>query len=321
MPILKTLGDDFWSKAEDADLGLFARKTEDEADKLIISSDIGRFPYYATTFTRLRQNLLDIIGPGSARLQLPHPSWIERGLYKKWKSHCDKSHQQKNTPSCRTSTAAQYLPPPNPRHFVDTWLRCLTPAPRGAKYLTLSYVWGPIQYFATLKQNLPMLQIPGALNDPAVWDRIPNTVKDAIQLTELLQERYLWTDALCIVQDDDDMKHGQINNMASIYANSNLTIIAQDGEHANHGLRGLRGISQPRRYESEVFPLSQRIKLVRYRTLPFAPIWARRGWTFQEDIFSARKITFSGVEVFWECGTTVLYENNWKSAILIFRLR
>jgi Heterokaryon incompatibility protein (HET) len=79
----------------------------------------------------------------------------------------------------------------------------------------------------------------------------PNTVKDAIDLVESLGERYLWVDSLCIVQDDDEWKCSQINNMASIYANSHLTIIAADGDSSDYGLRGLRGISGPRQTLSE----------------------------------------------------------------------
>lgn len=38
------------------------------------------------------------------------------------------------------------------------------------------------------------------------------------------------------------MKHHQINNMASIFVNASITIIAKQGGDANYGLRGLSEI-------------------------------------------------------------------------------
>jgi hypothetical protein len=47
-------------------------------------------------------------------------------------------------------------------------------------------------------------------------------------------------DALCIVQDDSDLKQRQINNMAAVYAGVFVTIVAAQGDHAGAGLRGIR---------------------------------------------------------------------------------
>jgi hypothetical protein len=47
-------------------------------------------------------------------------------------------------------------------------------------------------------------------------------------------EGLLWVDSLCIVQDDVESKHAQLNDMASIYANSYVTIIAAKDWDANH---------------------------------------------------------------------------------------
>jgi hypothetical protein len=68
------------------------------------------------------------------------------------------------------------------------------------RYLALSYVWGDVKIFQTLKSNFGSLQQPGALLQPHAM--LPQVFRDAIQLTKMLGERFLWVDALCIIQDD-----------------------------------------------------------------------------------------------------------------------
>lgn len=96
--------------------------------------------------------------------------------------------------------------------------------------------------------------MPRELRRLASLNVIPRTILHAIQLTELLGERYLWCDALCVLQDDEN-KHIELANMASIYVNASLTIIAANSDNANHGLPGLRGVSSPRTYN----PISWRL--------------------------------------------------------------
>ena len=106
-------------------------------------------------------------------------------------------------------------------------------------YVALSYVWGQVNMFQALKSNIEELQRDNALKNDLF--PIPCVVRDAFGLVILLNEQYLWVDCLCIVQDDEETKMAQINNMASIYANSYATIVVADGKDANHGLRGIEG--------------------------------------------------------------------------------
>jgi hypothetical protein len=54
--------------------------------------------------------------------------------------------------------------------------------------------------------------------------RMPQTYQDAIHVTHALGLRYLWIDALCIIQEclGDWVKENQ--NMGNIYKNSHITI-------------------------------------------------------------------------------------------------
>ena len=77
-------------------------------------------------------------------------------------------------------------------------------------------------------------------------DEIPKTIRDTISLVDQLGIPYLWVDSLCIVQDESESKHAQIQAMAGIYANAYVTVIAGNGWDANHGLRGIQGVTEPR---------------------------------------------------------------------------
>ncbi|KAN0096752.1 HET domain containing protein [Hyaloscypha variabilis] len=87
------------------------------------------------------------------------------------------------------------------------------------RYLALSYVWGKGALFA-------------------LHGQLPRVLQDAMDVTRYLGERYLWCDALCIVQDDADFKHSQIALMGDIYGQALLTICALSSPDASVGLLG-----------------------------------------------------------------------------------
>ena len=71
-------------------------------------------------------------------------------------------------------------------------------------YIALSYVWGRKNSFLTTRADLATPSEPGGLN--LVIEAIPNTIRDAITLTQELGICCLWVDSLCIVHDDKDDK-------------------------------------------------------------------------------------------------------------------
>jgi hypothetical protein len=61
-------------------------------------------------------------------------------------------------------------------------------------------------------------------------------VVDAVEVTRRLGLRYLWVDALCIVQDSDEDKASKIVRMGAIYKNGAVTITAATRRAAREGL-------------------------------------------------------------------------------------
>ena len=231
--------------------------------------------------------------------RLVHPEWIDPNLVRYWKERCDHLHGQK----CTDDWFGALFASVHPAYLIDCWRQCLVPAPETSSYVALSYVWGDAKSFVTRKDNLEQLQQMNALARPDICLQIPRTIRDAIALTEFLRERYLWVDSLCIVQDDELQKHTDIRSMAALFANAKLTIVSTCG-HADYGLRGLRGISKSRCFIQKTIRMGRSDTLVcqrhRWSNL-LANVWKTRGWTFQEDIFSRRRLIFHDDTVFWEC--------------------
>jgi Heterokaryon incompatibility protein (HET) len=99
------------------------------------------------------------------------------------------------------------------------------------RYVALSYVWGEKK----MRQEMPRSLKAAVRADENGVETIelpnfpPRTIQDAIKVTRRRGYHYLWVDSLCIVQDDDHERHGQINMMDEIYSNASLTIAAASG--------------------------------------------------------------------------------------------
>jgi hypothetical protein len=91
----------------------------------------------------------------------------------------------------------------------------------------------------TVQANFAALCEEGALNSSRVRNRLPGTIRDSMLLSTLLGQKYIWIDRLCIIQDDDKPRSTQLGDMASIYVNAFLTIVAANGEDDTFEIRGI----------------------------------------------------------------------------------
>ena len=255
---------------------------------------------------------------GFRRGKILDTDWIQLDTIGKWYQMCKIVHGI----GCANPTLRKKLVG-RPSFLIDVSEDCIVSAKPDYEYIALSYVWGKISSCKLTKDNLETLQIAHALSGVETAESIPITIRHAIDLTRLLGERYLWVDMLCIVQDErDDLKAQELSKMSDIYQNACLTIIAADGPHADYGLRGIRELFQPlkRSCNQYAYSLGEHGKAIlrifrqmneREKDDPYDPttVYYQRAWTFQEYLFSRRRVIFEKGSIFWECCSTTWFED------------
>ena len=119
--------------------------------------------------------------------------------------------------------------------------------------------------------------------------------------------KYLWVDALCIIQNDRADIDTHVAQMGSVYAKALFTICAMDGTHANAGLPGIG--PNTRDVRQDCFTLDG-FGLLSMIAEPYSidgnigPVWKQRAWTFREELFSKRKLYINSRQMHWKCVET-----------------
>jgi hypothetical protein len=196
-----------------------------------------------------------------------------------------------NHPRC-----TKRMPEPIPLSLIDCDTRKIHFADSSHPYCALSYVWGGIP--------------AGRLGpDGELPLDLARTIDDAIEVTKTLGYQYLWVDQFCVEQEDTALKTLQISNMATVYSEADLTLVAASGPNANYGLPGTA--LRPREF---VPPL-----LLDGCTIIYHPgdityaisesIWNTRGWTYQEGFLSRRLLYFHDSQTSYQCGESYYSES------------
>ncbi|KAL8809880.1 MAG: hypothetical protein Q9200_003038 [Gallowayella weberi] len=194
-----------------------------------------------------------------------------------------------------------------PMRLIDVQEGRLAQISGRCRYIALSYLWGQCKTFRTLKESVVSLEEARGLFRQ--WHLIPLTIRDAILLTRQLGERYLWVDAICIVQDDWENKSEAIANMDSVYSNALVTIIAGSGIDANAGLPGLhRGTRNLRVQAERILPDLRLMAIGKGVEFLKHSVYSTRAWTYQEAMLSRRTLVFVNGEIYFRCRKTCWYE-------------
>lgn len=243
---------------------------------------------------------------GELPLRLPEKDTLADaniGRIHGWLDNCVAEHR-----CCRTKKL-----PRLPTRVIDVGPsggrspRLLETNRRPAQYLALSHCWGTQTasegHIRLLQSNLQDLltEIP--------IGSISKNFRDAIEVVRKLKFKYLWIDALCIIQDSKSDWENESSRMNDVYECSHLTIVATSAVSSNDGF-----LERPKHsvvnlpYRDDIDPtIRGRFSISRSITgrMPWHLVdhtaWNTRGWTYQERLLSRRMLHFTSSILFWEC--------------------
>ncbi|KAI1483885.1 HET-domain-containing protein [Daldinia eschscholtzii] len=217
-----------------------------------------------------------------------------------WVDDCQRNHQC-TVPSTFLPTRLIDVGNPLHPHLVET----SSIEPEG--YVTLSYVWGTKQDYILTQDTLPIKL------DSLDVQKIPQSVADAMEVTRQLGFRYIWVDALCIIQDSLEDKFKELPLMAKIYQHSAITVTAANSTGA---FDGFFKPPKPPVFKVQPFQITigKGVPRFPYMNLSLGfreeestlkdPIDSR-GWTLQEWALSSRRLRFASQGVQWTCNKLI----------------
>ncbi|KAH6677385.1 heterokaryon incompatibility protein-domain-containing protein [Halenospora varia] len=245
--------------------------------------------------------------------QSPAGTYLEEAH--RWLDECVQNHEKCKSTQTRLPTRIIDVGSSDgsrdPYLFIPSAdLHARSSSPKGqecyvsTRYVALSYCWGEGLPLKTTTTNILDLQkgIP--------WDTIPSTIQDAITITRKFDIRYLWVDALCIIQDLTEDWEAQCTRMSEVYGGSFFTIAAALSPNVDFGIPRRRPRLPVRTYNDSTTRIDS--------THDGDPLY-KRGWAVQERILSQRVLVFASNQMFWECQSVRPSENG--SIIHVFHPR
>lgn len=217
-------------------------------------------------------------------------------LIQEWIDDCNDNHEH-----CRQTDLPQL-----PTRVLDLGedeleLRLFVTEAAYGRYATFSHRWGgeiprrtTLDCFESYCDSIPL-------------HTLPQSFQDAAKIAKNLSVRYLWIDALCIIQDSSEDWERECEKMCNIYRDSYITIAAPNAPNSEAGFLQRRtppktkAIRLPyynidRVLAGEIwFQVKQEHTGLHYNSL------LQRGWILQEQLLSRRTLYFGTRQNYFEC--------------------
>ncbi|KAL5614864.1 hypothetical protein BROUX41_004945 [Berkeleyomyces rouxiae] len=267
------------------------------------------------------------ITPGSPQLaSRGDNSWVIQDIHRELKATSHEVAQKKFLPK-RLLSIQDYTSSGNLHlKLRDDILTEIGDAEVWPHYATLSYSWGNSAEAASAQLKTTHETFDEHMQG-VPFERLPDTVKDAVTVCSHLGIPYLWVDALCIIQNDREDWEQEGSQMALIYKFSFVTVCAANTTSCHQSFldRGrLTGpdSSMPTLINIPLISSSNTSEIKGYlsirkdsdeaKTLETQYMhdidrshWASRGWVFQEQCLSRRLIIFGASYVYFKSPSRV----------------
>ena len=175
--------------------------------------------------------------------------------------------------------------------------------PEPLKYLALSYTWGDKtvheRYFTTTEtydQHCKAIPIRS----------LPNLFVDALTITRNLGIRYLWIDALCIVQGKGGDWEKEAERMHATFSAAYCVLAASRCTGTNDSFLAERPQHLSATFRDHGLAFSEDIDNFQLEVIDGT--MNKRGWVLQERALARRTIYFAEKQTYWECGQGIRCE-------------
>jgi hypothetical protein len=231
----------------------------------------------------------------------------------KWLEECTSSHSKCSfSKPSKLPTRVLDVSPPD----VLGGLRLhITGDGESGTYVALSYCWGSSQKVMTTVRNLEKHK------KRIKESSLPKTIRDAVRVTRSLGVRFLWVDALCIVQDSINGEdwHRECSTMSDVYSNAFLTISAEVAKDSAEGFLDQRthwaaNPSLQKPYHQETGQECGSVYFVDHALYSYyEESWpSARAWAFQERRLSRRVLDYREYQISLSCKTGIYEETESK---------
>ncbi|KAF9458233.1 heterokaryon incompatibility protein-domain-containing protein, partial [Collybia nuda] len=201
----------------------------------------------------------------------------------------------------------------------ESRIRIVLAGPSGSnatenQYIALSYVWGsPQTNNSQISACSTEANITSRMSDGMELHLLPATIRDAVTVTRGLGLRWLWIDAICILQDSPEDKTRELPKMQGIYRGAYITIIAANANGSNEGFLQVR----ERGYDAEdpeiPFTIEDTHQVTSGASIFLSPVWKQydetkepinsRAWCLQERLLSTRALVYASHTLQYRCIT------------------
>jgi len=200
------------------------------------------------------------------------------------------------------------IPGPTPPRLLITAGLC-------EAYVALSYCWGHGATESLMLRDESLESMQQGIDET----RLAKTYCEAFQLARELGFKYIWIDALCIIQGNKDDWEYESAKMGEVYGNAALCIVAARSSDAAKGFlrNDFKPVVQPCPFPygsvdengHETTGLFVHLDRAWFKdTLGPDPVQTR-GWCLQEAELSRRRLVYGGSGVSFQCNTTKIFED------------
>ena len=176
-------------------------------------------------------------------------------------------------------------------------------------YIALSYCWGAGAKTSVMLTRGNIAQLTHGIPR----DKLSSAHKDAFQVARDLGVRYVWIDALCIVQGDAEDWEYESQRMGQVYGNAFLTVIAGRTSDSSQNFIENDFVQKAppcplRMEEAEEADGASGLFVSLPRTKKIGPV-SDRAWCFQEMHLSQRSLVYGEDQLFFRCRERTVYED------------